>query len=115
DEDEFQITGLYGDFETLLAAVERDRPSVVVTDIRMPPTHTDEGIRIAAHLRDTSPETGVIVLSQYSGPAYALRLLERGSQGRAYLLKERVAHRIQLISAVREVARGGSVIDPKVV
>jgi DNA-binding NarL/FixJ family response regulator len=114
-QDEFRITGLYGDFDTLLAGVERDRPDVVLTDIRMPPTHTDEGIRLATYLRETRPETAVVVLSHYSGPAYALRLLERGSSGRGYLLKERVAHRSQLIDAIREVARGGSVIDPKVV
>jgi DNA-binding NarL/FixJ family response regulator len=87
----------------------------VLTDIRMPPTHTDEGIRLAEYLRESSPEIGVVVLSQYSGPTYALRLLERGSARRAYLLKERVAHRLQLTGAIREVARGGSVIDPKVV
>jgi DNA-binding NarL/FixJ family response regulator len=115
NENEFRITGLYGDFDTLLEAVERDRPNVVLTDIRMPPTHTDEGIRLAAHLREALPEIGVVVLSQYSGPAYALRLLERGSNGRGYLLKEQVAHRTQLTGAIREVARGGSVIDPKVV
>lgn len=115
DKDEFWVTGLYGDFDTLLAAVERDRPNVVLTDIRMPPTHTDEGIKLAEHLRETLPEIAVVVLSQFSGPAYALRLLERGSERRGYLLKERVAHRIQLTGAIREVARGGSVIDPKVV
>jgi DNA-binding NarL/FixJ family response regulator len=113
--DEFRITGLYGDFDTLLAAVEADRPDVVLTDIRMPPTQTDEGIRLAAHLRESHPEIAVVVLSQYAGPSYALRLLERGSEGRAYLLKERVAHRTQLVDAIREVAGGGSVIDPKVV
>src|SRR4029077_16727455 len=74
-----------------------------------------EGIRFAAYLREESPEIGVVILSQYAGPSYALRLLERGSEGRAYLLKERIAHRIQLFGAIREVADGGSVIDPKVV
>jgi DNA-binding NarL/FixJ family response regulator len=112
---EFRIAGLCGDLDSVLETVEREQPDVVITDIRMPPTHTDEGIRIAAHLRETSPKTGVVVLSQYAGPSYALRLLERGSEGRAYLLKERIAHRIQLFGAIREVAQGGSVIDPKVV
>jgi DNA-binding NarL/FixJ family response regulator len=111
----FQITALCQDYDSVLAAVESAPPDVVVTDIRMPPTYTDEGIRIAAHLREVSPKTGVVVLSQFAGPAYALRLLEHGSEGRAYLLKERIAHRIQLFGAIREVAQGGSVIDPKVV
>ena len=114
-EDEFRIVGLYGDYDSLLSAVERDRPDVLLTDIRMPPTNTDEGIRLAAHLREDSPSVAVLVLSQYSGPSYALRLLEGGSERRGYLLKERVADRIQLIGAIREVAGGGSVIDPKVV
>ena len=114
-EDEFRFIGLYGDYDTLLAAVERDRPDVLVTDIRMPPTNTDEGIRLAAHLRENLPHVAVLVVSQYSGPTYALRLLEGGSERRGYLLKERIADRIQLIGAIREVARGGSVIDPKVV
>jgi DNA-binding NarL/FixJ family response regulator len=112
---EFHVAALCGDFDSLLAAVEREQPQVVITDIRMPPTHSDEGIRMAALLREESPEIGVVILSQYAGPSYALRLLERGSEGRAYLLKERIAHRIQLFGAIREVAEGGSVIDPKVV
>jgi DNA-binding NarL/FixJ family response regulator len=81
----------------------------------MPPTNTDEGIRAAAQLRDTHPEVGVVVLSQHDDPAYALALLESGSEGRAYLLKERVNERAQLVTAVEEVARGGSVIDSKIV
>jgi len=113
--DEFELAALCDDFDTVLEAVERVRPDVVVTDIRMPPTNTDEGIRIAMHLRETKPQIGVVVLSQYAGPSYALQLLEKGSEGRAYLLKERLAHRIQLFGAIREVAQGGSVIDPKVV
>jgi len=113
--DEFELAALCDDFDTVLEAVERVRPDVVVTDIRMPPTNTDEGIRIAMHLRETEPQIGVVVLSQYAGPSYALQLLEKGSEGRAYLLKERLAHRIQLFGAIREVAQGGSVIDPKVV
>jgi DNA-binding NarL/FixJ family response regulator len=103
------------DRDSLLAAIEADRPDVVVTDIRMPPTNTDEGIRIAAQLRETHPEIGIVVLSQYDEPAYALALLESGSEGRAYLLKERIHERAQLVKAVEEVADGGSVIDPKIV
>jgi len=112
---EFRTVGLYGDYDTLVAAVERERPNVVLTDIRMPPTHTDEGIVLAAYLREALPEIGVVVLSQYAGPMYALRLLERGSERRGYLLKERIVDRNQLVGAIREVAGGGSVIDPKVV
>ncbi len=88
---------------------------MVVTDIRMPPTGTDEGIRAAAELRESRPEIGVVVLSQYSEPAYALSFLDGGSRGRAYLLKERVSDIGQLAAAIREVAAGGSVIDPLVV
>jgi DNA-binding NarL/FixJ family response regulator len=87
----------------------------VITDIRMPPTNSDEGIQAAAALRESHPEIGVVVISQYVSPHYALKLFEHGSAGRAYLLKERVGHRIQLLEAIREVAAGGSVVDPKVV
>jgi DNA-binding NarL/FixJ family response regulator len=88
---------------------------VVLTDIRMPPSETDEGIRIAARLRESHPQIGVVVLSQYSDPGYALALLESGSDRRAYLLKERVHDRAQLLTTIRTVAEGGSVIDPKIV
>jgi DNA-binding NarL/FixJ family response regulator len=110
-----EVVSMCEDLDSLLAAIERDRPDVVVTDIRMPPTSTDEGIRVAARLRDTYPDVGVVVLSQYDDPAYALALLESGSEGRAYLLKERIHERAQLVAAVEEVARGGSVIDSKIV
>jgi DNA-binding NarL/FixJ family response regulator len=103
------------DLPGLLEAVDQSPPDVVLTDIRMPPTSTDEGIRAAATLRAQHPEVGVVVLSQYAEPAYVLALLEGGSEGRAYLLKERLSDAAQLIGAVREVARGGSVVDPKVV
>ena len=83
DRPEVRIVASCGDFPTLLAAVESERPDVVVTDIRMPPTGTDEGIRVAALLRETHPEIGVVVLSHYADPAYALALLESGSEGRA--------------------------------
>ncbi len=91
------------------------RPNVVITDIRMPPTNSDEGVQAAATLRESHPEIGVVVISQYVTPHYALKLFEHGSAGRAYLLKEHVGHRIQLMEAIREVAEGGSVVDPKVV
>jgi DNA-binding NarL/FixJ family response regulator len=99
----------------LLEAVEVENPDVVVTDIRMPPTGVDEGIQAALRLRETRPEVGVVVLSTYAQPSYALALLEGGTAGRAYLLKERVDDIEQLAAAIRAVAEGGSVIDPKVV
>jgi DNA-binding NarL/FixJ family response regulator len=103
------------DRDTLLASIEEQRPDVVVTDIRMPPTNTDEGLQVAAQLRTTHPETGVVVLSQYAEPEYGLALLETGSDRRAYLLKERIKHRGQLLSAIEAVAQGGSVMDAKIV
>jgi DNA-binding NarL/FixJ family response regulator len=114
-EEELELVGVCEDLDTLLAAVEAEKPDVVVTDIRMPPTGTDEGIRAAEMLRESHPSTGVVVLSQYADPAYALALLDKGSEGRAYLLKERVSDVGELLRAIREVANGGSVIDPKVV
>jgi DNA-binding NarL/FixJ family response regulator len=110
-----EVSGAAADYEGLIAAVDRLAPDVVVTDIRMPPTGTDEGIRAATLLRDTHPEVGVVVLSQYTEPRYVLRLLDRGAARRAYLLKERVGNRAQLVGAIREVAAGGSVIDAEVV
>jgi DNA-binding NarL/FixJ family response regulator len=112
---DLELAATATDFDSLLAAVEQERPDVVLTDIRMPPTSTDEGIRAAEQLRGTHPKTGVVVLSQYVEPEYALSLLAKGASGRAYLLKERVSDIEQLVAAIREVARGGSVIDPKVV
>jgi DNA-binding NarL/FixJ family response regulator len=112
---EIEIAGACEDFDDLIATVDREHPDVVVTDIRMPPTGTDEGVRAAKQLREEHPEIGVVVLSQYVEPAYALELLDTGSERRAYLLKERVSDVDQLLRAIQEVARGGSVIDPKVV
>ena len=112
---EVEVAAVCGDLESLLAAVDAERPDVVVTDIRMPPAGADEGIQAAERLRETAPEVGVVVLSQYANPSYALALLEGGSERRAYLLKERVKDLGQLIDAIRAVADGGSVIDPKVV
>jgi DNA-binding NarL/FixJ family response regulator len=112
---EIEVVASCTDLESLLVAIERERPDVVLTDIRMPPSNTDEGVRVAARLRETDPEVGVVVLSQYDEPAYVLKLLETGSDRRAYLLKERVHDRGQLSAAIHTVARGGSIIDPKIV
>ncbi len=114
-EPELEVAAVCGDLASLLAAVDAERPDVVLTDIRMPPGDADEGIQAAEQLRETHPDVGVVVLSQYTNPGYALALLERGSAGRAYLLKERVDDLEQLVTAIRAVAGGGSVIDPKVV
>jgi DNA-binding NarL/FixJ family response regulator len=112
---DIEVVALCDDADSLLRAVAAHRPDVVVTDIRMPPTNTDEGIRLAATLRTTDPEIGVVVLSNYADPAYVLALLESGSEGRSYLLKERVHDRSQLVSAIQTVDVGGSVMDPKIV
>jgi DNA-binding NarL/FixJ family response regulator len=103
------------DMPSLLAAIESERPDVVLTDIRMPPSNTDEGIQVATRLRQTRPEVGVIVLSQYADPVYALSLLQDSSDGRGYRRKERLHDPEQLRTAIETVAAGGSVIDPKVV
>jgi DNA-binding NarL/FixJ family response regulator len=112
---DIEIAAVCGDLDSLLAAVDAERPDVVVTDIRMPPGDTDEGIQAAERLRATNPEIGVVVLSQYANPTYVLALLEGGTARRAYLLKERVKDLGQLVNAIQAVAEGGSVIDPKVV
>jgi DNA-binding NarL/FixJ family response regulator len=114
-EPDLEVVATCEDLGTLLDAVEREQPDVVVTDIRMPPTRVDEGIRAAADLRRTQPDVGVVVLSQFAQPGYALALLESGTERRAYLLKERVEELGQLVEAIRTVAGGGSVVDPKVV
>lgn len=113
--DEVDVVAACDDLGSLRDAVRDHEPDVVLTDIRMPPTRTDEGIRFATELRDQHPEMGVVVLSQYSEPGYVLRLLEGGSERRAYLLKERVGDRSQLVGAIEAVAAGGAVIDPSVV
>ena len=112
---ELELVGAAEDLPGLLGLVDEVEPDVVVTDIRMPPTGTDEGIRAAATIREQRPSVGVVVLSQYAEPPYALALLADGSAGRAYLLKERVAGVDELVTAIVEVANGGSVIDPAVV
>jgi len=113
--EDFELVGVAGDLPQLLAIVSEQEPDVIVTDIRMPPTGTDEGIRAAAWIREHHPRAGVVVLSQYTAPGYAVALLEHGSAGRAYLLKEQVASVDELARAIRTVAHGGSVIDPRVV
>jgi DNA-binding NarL/FixJ family response regulator len=112
---EFEVVAVCDDLASLLAAVDSEQPDVVVTDIRMPPGETDEGIQAAERLRETNPDLGVVVLSQYAEPKYVLALLDGGSGGRAYLLKERVDDLEQLAGAIHAVAEGGSVIDSKVV
>jgi DNA-binding NarL/FixJ family response regulator len=110
-----EVIAAAGDVGTLLDVCDRDQPDVVITDIRMPPTNTDDGIRLAMELRRRHPGMGVVVLSQYSDAIYALALLEEGSDRRAYLLKERVHNRAELTAAIHAVADGGSMIDPKIV
>jgi DNA-binding NarL/FixJ family response regulator/DNA-binding SARP family transcriptional activator len=110
-----EVAAVCEDLDSLLAAVEAERPDVVVTDIRMPPGNLDEGIQASDRLRVEHPEIGVVVLSQYLEPDYALALFEAGTERRAYLLKERVHDVDQLVAAIRAVADGGSVVDPKVV
>jgi DNA-binding NarL/FixJ family response regulator len=110
-----EVAATCDDFDSLLAAVEAEQPDVVVTDIRMPPSGVDEGIQAAERLRETHPELGVVVLSQFAEPRYALALLDGGTERRAYLLKERVEDLEQLVGAIKAVAAGGSAIDSKVV
>ena len=110
-----ELVSVCCDANELEATIAAQHPDVVVTDIRMPPLGGDQGIRIAAGLRETDPEIGVLVLSQYSESAYVLALLEAGSSRRGYLLKERVRDKGELVNAICAVARGDSVIDPKVV
>jgi DNA-binding NarL/FixJ family response regulator len=112
---EVELVAVCSNGKELVAAIDLWRPEVVLTDIRMPPTGDEEGVRIAMRLRESHPEIGVVVLSQYAEPAYALGLLEEGTGGRAYLLKERIRDRSELIGAIRAVAEGGSVIDPMIV
>jgi len=114
-EPDVELVASCDDRGSLLEAIETHGPDVVLTDIRMPPTGSDEGIRVANELRATHPEIGVVVLSQFLDSQYALALLDSGADRRAYLLKERVRDISQLLGAIREVAAGGSVIDPKVV
>ena len=112
---DFEVVASCGDYDAVMAAVEQEDPDVVLTDIRMPPTSTDEGIRLARALHRSHPKIGVVVVSQYSEPEQVLGLFEEGSDRRAYLLKERIHDRAVLVSAIRAVAAGGSSVDPKIV
>jgi DNA-binding NarL/FixJ family response regulator len=114
-EPEIDVVAVATNRQELMDAIVRETPDIVVTDIRMPPTDSSEGVEVAQLLRTTAPETGVIVVSHYVEPEYALALLSEGTARRGYLLKERLGNREQLISAIRQVAAGGSVIDPEVV
>ncbi len=109
------LVGVCSDGNELVAAIDAERPTVAVADIRMPPSGDGEGIRIAMRLRETHPEIGVVVLSQYVEPAYAISLMGSGTSRRAYLLKDRLRDKAELLRAIRSVAEGGSVIDPAVV
>jgi DNA-binding NarL/FixJ family response regulator len=111
----FDVAGLAADADELLELVERRRPDIAIIDIRMPPTHTDEGLRAARLIRSRRPETGILVLSQHVHARYALELLGQGTDGVGYLLKERVSDLAELASSVRRVGEGGSVLDPVVV
>jgi DNA-binding NarL/FixJ family response regulator len=113
--DEIEVVAECVDGDTLLAAVEDQRPDVVVSDMRMPPSGDEEGIRIASRLRRRHPSIGVVVLTQYAEPRYGLQLLEAGTEGRGYLLKERVNDPRELHAAIETVAHGGSVFDPAMV
>jgi DNA-binding NarL/FixJ family response regulator len=113
--DEIELITTVGDADALIRAVAEHRPDAVLTDIRMPPTHTIEGIEAAKRIRADYPDTGVVVLSQFADDDYSFELLENGVSGLGYLLKERVADREELVRALQEVARGGSALDPKVI
>jgi DNA-binding NarL/FixJ family response regulator len=115
DQDDIEVVAICDDLDALRCAIDESSPDVVLTDIRMPPTNTDEGIKLAAELRTSHPEIGVVVLSLHAEPLYATKLLDEGSDGRAYLLKERVNDRSELSRAIHEVAAGRSVIDPRIV
>lgn len=114
-QDDIEVVGTCGSLPELLESVERHQPDIVVTDIRMPPDHSDEGIRAARMLRDTAPDVGVVVLSQFVEPSYALELFDDGTRGRGYLLKDRVDEVDRLSEAIRSVGGGGSFIDDEVV
>jgi DNA-binding NarL/FixJ family response regulator len=111
----FEVVGVAADAEELLELVERSEPDVAIVDIRMPPTHTDEGIRAAKAIHEKRPTTGILVLSQHVHPHYAIELLSIGTTGVGYLLKERVANLNQLTESIRRVGEGDSVLDPAVV
>jgi DNA-binding NarL/FixJ family response regulator len=111
----FEVVAATGDADTALALVDKHQPDLVVLDIRMPPTHTDEGLRAAHEIRQRHPGIGTLILSQYVEAGYAVRLLEDGAEGVGYLLKDRISDVGELADAVRRVASGGCVVDPQVV
>jgi DNA-binding NarL/FixJ family response regulator len=111
----FDVVGLAGDGDQLLELVERSQPDVAIVDIRMPPTHTDEGLRAAQEIRRRNPSIGILVLSQHVHARYALELLDGGTEGVGYLLKERVSDLAELSSSIERIGQGGSVLDPAVV
>jgi DNA-binding NarL/FixJ family response regulator len=113
--DDVELVATCADGDELLAAIDATDANVVITDIRMPPSGDDEGIRVASTLRELRPDVGVIVLSQYAGAGYAIDLLEEGAQGRGYLLKERVRDATELGAAITTVAEGGTTIDPTLI
>jgi DNA-binding NarL/FixJ family response regulator len=115
DIEDVELVEMSGDLDELRSAVERNKPDLVLTDIRMPPTNTDEGIRFAGELRTSHPDVGVVVLSQHAEPSYAMSLFQDGSTQRAYLLKERIRDEDELARAVREVVAGRSLVDPRIV
>jgi DNA-binding NarL/FixJ family response regulator len=112
---DIELVASCAEFDELLRAVDRIRPDVVLSDVRMPPSHTDEGIRLANQLRHSHPEIGVVILSQHADPLYALALFEDGADGRGYLLKDRVRDQEELRRALLEVARGGTVVDAQII
>jgi DNA-binding NarL/FixJ family response regulator len=114
-QEDVEVVADCADGASLLEEVERTKPDVVITDVRMPPTGDDEGIRVARRLRETNPEIGVVVLTHYAEPRYGLDLFADGAEGRAYLLKDRVQDGRHLEAAIEVVARGGSMIDPEMV
>jgi DNA-binding NarL/FixJ family response regulator len=112
---EVDVVGVAEDYDSAVALIDTHRPAILMTDVRMPPTSSDEGIRLAQWVRTAHRDVGVIVLSNFAEPGYAARLLEGGTAGRGYLLKERIARFDELAEAVRQVAAGGTVLDPVVV
>ena len=113
--EDLELVATCSDLDGALTSIDATSPDVVLTDIRMPPTHTDEGVQIARHCRARHPRTGVVLLSQFVDPGYVRSLLDSGSAGRGYLLKERVSDVDELLAALRTVAAGGSVVDPTVI
>jgi DNA-binding NarL/FixJ family response regulator len=111
----FDVIGLAADGDELLALIDSHRPDVAIVDIRMPPTHTDEGLRAAREIRQRWPDVGILVLSQFARPSYAFELLQTGTEGVGYMLKDRVSDLDTLADGVRRIAAGGSVLDPSVV